>query len=125
MEETFNLKTCEDIRKTVGWIRFYAVLLAIVSILLTILGYNLVSGKSAYIGVNPFVYALFGLSALLLGMAILLFQYSTKINQAQKEQSIEALEEAMRTFKNYSILWGSLSILGAAYSIYEYSLIFA
>jgi hypothetical protein len=57
-------------------------------------------------------------------MGILLFQYSTKLNQAQKEQNMEALEEAMKTFKNYSLVWGSLSVLGAAYSIYEYSLIF-
>ena len=120
MESEISTTTLSNMRKTVGWIQFYAVILALGAVFLIIF--------SSVAFLNPFMMAinssvgiLLILASIIAGMmSYFLFSYANGLKKASVSGDMRLLENGFGKYKFYFFIVGFFTILSAIWTIYSY-----
>lgn len=114
---TMQQGTRDELRKTGGWIRFYAVLLFIGALFFLFYGFMLMRNSSMYYNT-----ATIGAILLVLGfvfglMGYFLIVYSSKLIETAQTANLKTLETGFEKYKTFFLIWGLFVILSAIFSL--------
>lgn len=121
MESGINESIKSEMRKTYGWIMFYAILFLIGAVALFIVGIFFFGESSYYFVDSSVVGGVMLLVAGLVGfMAVLLLRYANLLKSCAETGDIKLLEEGFVSYRTYFVISGIATILSAAWTLYGY-----